>query len=175
MLANATRATPALDTSMDSAYEPVYLISMWYDGPRAGITRFRGEPHLFDSGGLMDAHGPSAPELDQFYLTPIPRASLALMLERAEIRARWVRARAQGLVVECEDALPVDRPRFDAIEEELAAHPFSRANLRLVRGTFRLVPQAERASGDGAWEARWVPITSPTHDDGRLRPFRRTS
>ena len=65
-------------------FEVVYTYE-WYDGPRQGVAKLEGTPHLFQSewrdGEDMDA--------DTFLLMPIEPDTFALVLEDWSIWRRW--------------------------------------------------------------------------------------
>jgi hypothetical protein len=94
-----------------SDYENVYTISDWYDGARAGVDDYSGQPHYYEC--LFD-------ELfgytETYWLHPIDYETFRLALEDWEIWERWDGARKEGKVdLETHPALPEDRARHEEI------------------------------------------------------------
>ena len=64
---------------MERAFERVYTVYDFYDGPRAGFADFDGAPHAYRSIWREDLDDWD-PE-DRFQLWPVPPDVLALALE----------------------------------------------------------------------------------------------
>jgi hypothetical protein len=153
---------------MWTEFEPIIAITTWWDGPRGGITHFRGRPHLFGSS-LLDA---SPEALSVFVLTPVPEPAVPILLELEEIGGRFDAARAEGRApADCYQVLPQDRPRYDALLSLLIPYEITEAAALTARGEFRVRRRSE-SGGALEWAARWELVTDATHDAGRLRPFR---
>jgi hypothetical protein len=105
-------------TDEESGYEPVFTMTDYYDGPRAGIASFSGKPHAYASPPNFYEEG-----FDDFYqLRPVDDETLRLALEDWEIWLRWEAASYAGLApIETHPALPEDRARHDHIAPLLAA------------------------------------------------------
>jgi hypothetical protein len=100
---------------VSSDYENIYTITDWYDGARAGVADFNGQPHYYEC--LFDE---SLGYTSTYLLHPIDAETLRLALEDWEIWERWDAARKEGRVdLETHPALPEDRARHDEIEAML--------------------------------------------------------
>jgi hypothetical protein len=98
-------------------FEIVYTYD-WYDGPRKGIAKYEGKPHLFQSewqdGECMNA--------DAFLLMPIDQETFSLALEQWAIWRRWETAFHQGKTArETHRAFPEDRGRHEELKRLLAS------------------------------------------------------
>jgi len=97
----------------DSAmFEIVYTCTDWYDGPRAGIANYCGQPHLFASewadGRELDS--------DTFLLSPAPMDVFELALEDWQIWRRWETAFHLGQInPDTHPALPEDLRRHEEL------------------------------------------------------------
>ena len=132
------------------AYEHVYSVTDYYDGPRGGVADFGGQPHAYLS--LWDD---SEEQWDStFVLRRIDEETLELVKEEW---ARWLRWRKafdeERTSISTHPALPEERERHEEIapilRERLAVDKSS--TLRAV-GHFRVV--------DGQWQVRWEPDIS---------------
>ncbi len=94
------------------AWERVYTVNDFYDGPRLGVANLHGKPHIYEaefSDELDDYTG-------SFWLREIDQNLLTLGLEDWAIWLRWEKAYKQGSVsIEGHPALPDDRARHDEI------------------------------------------------------------
>jgi hypothetical protein len=102
------------------AFERVYTMCDWYDGPRHGIASFEGRPHVYDA---EQSHGDTA-----YVVRPIDDATLALAVEDWAIWLRWEDALHAGDAPEgSHGALPEERARHEELgallEAALAALP----------------------------------------------------
>ena len=97
----------------EDGYETCYTVTDWYDGPRAGIADFRGEPHLYESefGDIGPNNLP-----DTFLLMPVDRETFERALEDYAIFLRWDAAYRAGTATE--DDRAVDRPTVGAIRPD---------------------------------------------------------
>ena len=94
-----------------SDYENVYTVTEWYDGERAGVADFNGQPHYYEC--LFDE---SFVYTSTYLLHPIDSETFRLALEDWEIWERWDAVRKEGNVnLETHPALPEDRARHDEI------------------------------------------------------------
>jgi hypothetical protein len=101
----------------DSAFEEVYTVDDWYDGPRTGFARYHGAPHHYRS--LYLDYDDWDTDEDSFELIPVSVAVLAAALEASAIFSRWNAARERGEITWTEDspksefgALAEDRDRY---------------------------------------------------------------
>jgi len=141
---------------LQSAFERVYTMTDYYDGPRRGIASFRGTPHEYvaEFDHSKDDHA------ETFELRPVDAETLRLALEDWEIWLRWDDAYKAGHVtLDTHPALPTERVRHDEIAPVLAARlaalpgPAIRAS-----GTFRPAP-GHATAGGGRWmEVQWIVV-----------------
>lgn len=137
----------------DSAFERVYTVVDWYDGPLRGIADFRGAPHFYES--VLDEE-----YSENFWLSPVSPQILRAALEDWEIWLRWEAAFHEGRVqLTTHPALPEDRARHDELATLLAA------NLRInpssaLRARAEFQPTEREAWGDTQpprLRVRWSP------------------
>ena len=93
------------------AFETIYTMTDYYDGPRKGIADYHGTPHLYEScwadNELAD---------DVFLLSPISAEVLDWALEDWDIWLRWRAAHDAGLTTtDTHPALPADRARHNEL------------------------------------------------------------
>ena len=128
----------------NSAFEEVYTIDDWYDGPRTGFAQYRGMPHHYRSLYLDFDEWES--DEDRFELIPVTADVLASALEASEIFDRWSEARKRGEVAWSSGdplsefgALAEDRDRYATARSVIVpyAEPGHRAAFT-VRGRFEL-------------------------------------
>lgn len=99
-----------------SSYDKVYTVTDYYDGARAGVADFNGQPHYYECQFDESKDDWS----DIFLLKPIDSETLNLALEDWDIWARWNAAYENGKAsVNTHPALPEDRERHDEISEIL--------------------------------------------------------
>jgi hypothetical protein len=94
------------------AWERVYTVNDFYDGPRLGVANLRGKPHIYEAefGEALDDYTGS------FWLRENDQHLLTLVLEDCEVWLRWQQAYKQGsATIESHPALPDDRARHDEI------------------------------------------------------------
>ena len=97
-------------------YDKVYTVTDYYDGARAGVADFNGQPHYYECQFDESKNDWS----DIFFLKPIDRETFRLALEDWDIWERWNAAREDGTVsLDTHPALPEDRKRHDEIAENL--------------------------------------------------------
>ena len=123
----------------DAAFERVYTVTDYYDGPREGIADFRGQPHRYLSVGWRTPAWVSGDE--RFELRSLSPDALVLELEHWAIWRRWEQAFHVGRTDNStHPALPADRARFEAIAAELArVHEPDTALVYIAVGEFRVV------------------------------------
>ncbi|MDQ3366294.1 MAG: hypothetical protein M3680_12790 [Myxococcota bacterium] len=140
----------------ERAFERVYTMTDYYDGPRRGIASFDGRPHAYAS--VFDHVKDGDAEI--YELRAVDEDTFARALEDWAIWLRWDDAFHAGLTtIETHPALPADRARHDALAPVLAASlaalpgPVVQAS-----GVFR--PSAGHTHGGGGrWlEVQWSPL-----------------
>jgi hypothetical protein len=93
------------------AFDTIYTMTDFYDGPRKGVANYHGVPHLYES-----CWADIGAESDVFLLTPISVDVLALAREDWDIWLRWSAAHHAGLTTtETHPALPEDRARHNEL------------------------------------------------------------
>jgi hypothetical protein len=98
------------------AFDTMYTMTDYYDGPRKGVANYHGVPHLYES-----CWADIKSESDVFMLTPISADVLALAQEDWDIWLRWSAAYHAGLTtLDTHPALPKDRARHDELVMLLA-------------------------------------------------------
>lgn len=134
------------------AFERVYTMTDYWDGPRRGIADFQGQPHLYESKFLDEDYD------DVFDLCPVDHETLALALEDWAIWLRWESAFHEGRTTTAtHPALPDDRARHDELAPLLAARlamlvePVARARAR-----FRMEPSLDRVTRGEFLEVEWT-------------------
>ena len=139
-------------------FEPVFTVTDYYDGPRAGIANFGGSPHSFRSlYADIDTNDDNV-----FALTPLDAETFRLALEDWAIWKRWESAFYAGRTDRStHPALPEDRQRHEWLERELAKRMAPEESSELVaKGDFRAVPGQEqlRPGVIREIEVRWYEI-----------------
>lgn len=107
-----------------AGYDKVYTVTDYYDGPRAGIADFHGQPHYYE----CQFDEVQSNWSDIFLLKPIDSKTFQLALEDWEIWERWNAAHEDGRVtLDTHPALPEERERHNEIsailENRLKANP----------------------------------------------------
>ncbi len=94
-------------------FEPVLTVHDWWDGPRAGVAHFRGQPHLY-----LSSWDDAADDWSDIYaLAALDAGTLALALEDYEIWRRWRIAFDAGTVAASSGpALPQDAARAQELK-----------------------------------------------------------
>ena len=101
---------------MDEAFETIYAILDWWDGPVEGIADFRGAPHYF----LETFDEVEDDFTNLFLLKPLDAAAFQMAMEIWEIWLRWIGAYNAGeTTLETHPALPYDRERYNTVQEIL--------------------------------------------------------
>jgi hypothetical protein len=76
------------------AFERVYSVWDYYDGPRSGIADYSGRPHYF----LSEWNDIGENYTEIFIVVPIDSETLTLMLEMEQIWREWEAAFHRGEV-----------------------------------------------------------------------------
>jgi hypothetical protein len=95
-----------------AGYDKVYTVTDYYDGPRAGVADFNGQPHYYECQ-FDDVQSNWS---DIFLLKRIDSETFQLALEDWEIWEHWNVAREEGRVsLDTHPALPEERERHNEI------------------------------------------------------------
>jgi hypothetical protein len=100
------------------AFERVFTVWDYYDGPRSGIAEFLGQPHYY----VCEWNAALNDYAETFILTPVDDETLSLALEQWAIWQEWDSARHRGVVSQStHPALPGVHPRYAELEALLKA------------------------------------------------------
>jgi len=135
------------------AFEPVYTVWDYYDGPRSGIAAFRGQPNHYDCEWSESKQDYA----DTFVLTAIDQGTLALAMEQWSIWLEWEAAFHRGEVPQSSHpGLPGSSGRYAELEaivrDRIRAKSATQCRARPV---FRFV-QAKENSPPGEFEVEWA-------------------
>jgi hypothetical protein len=100
------------------AFEHVYTVWDYYDGPRSGIADYSGRPHHYrcEWNAADDGHDQT------FVLTPIDQETLTLAMQQWSIWREWEEAFHRGEVPEStHPALAGSHPRYAELEASIKA------------------------------------------------------
>ena len=129
------------------AWDRVYTVNDYYDGPRLGIADVDGVPNVYEAefDHSTEEYG------DTFFVSPVDEGLLALVLEDWEIWLRWNSAFKRGEVtVESHPALPEDRQRHEALKIAIGDRlRVDRAQAKYMRARFETSPL------DGGTTVEW--------------------
>jgi hypothetical protein len=122
------------------AYERVFTVDDYYDGPRSGIASYLGRPHHYFCE-WDEARGDYS---DTFRLTPIDEETFSLAMERWSIWEQWDAAFRRGEVAQStHPGLPGSNPRYAELQRTLEARLALRPAIRKRKhGTFRWSTEA---------------------------------
>ncbi|HYW13483.1 MAG TPA: hypothetical protein VE871_16095 [Longimicrobium sp.] len=145
------------------AFERVYTVNDYYDGPRSGFADCGGVPHAYRSLWRhdLDDWDPD----DRFLLAPVTPEVLAIALEDWAIWLRWEDAYYAGRTTDAtHPALPADQPRHAEIRPVIdQALEVDAARACIAVGEFRAKdrgPGEIRTPGRLAeLEVRWIPAS----------------
>jgi hypothetical protein len=129
------------------AWDRVYTVNGYYDGPRLGIADVDGVPHIYEAefDHSTDKYG------DTFFVSPVDEGLLALVLEDWEIFLRWHAAFKRGEAsIKSHPALPGDRKRHEALRIAIGDRlRIDRGQAKYLRARFETSPQ------DGGTIVEW--------------------
>ena len=138
------------------AWEPVYAVNDFWDGPRGGVACVQGVPHIYQS--IFDDSADDY--LGSCRVSPIAPDVLALVLEDWQIWLRWSDAFQLGEVtLESHPALPADRPRHDEIQSMLLGR------LQVDQANCRTLTAQYRHTGEKRWEGWEVAWSAPKNSN----------
>lgn len=117
------------------AFERIYTVWDYYDGPRSGIATYLGQPHHYDCewDEVADDYA------NRFLLTPIDDEALALALEQWKIWREWEHRFHRGEVSQStHPALPGQHSRYEELGVTLKAYIAASSGSRIrARAIFR--------------------------------------
>jgi hypothetical protein len=117
------------------AWERVYTVNDWWDGPLLGVADVFGCPHIYELpvDTLKDDYH------DTFVVSPIDPELLRLVLEDWEIWMRWRDASERGeTTIATHPALPQDRPRHDELNQLIGSRlKVDLSDCKKLNGEFR--------------------------------------
>jgi hypothetical protein len=120
------------------AWDRVYTINDYYDGPRLGIADVDGVPNVYEAefDHSTEEYG------DTFFVSPVDEGLLALVLEDWEIWLRWNSAfKRSEVTVESHPALSEDRQRHEALKVAIGDRlRVDRAQAKYMRARFETLP-----------------------------------
>jgi hypothetical protein len=131
---------------LNMAFEKVYTVCDYYDGPRSGIADYSGQPHHYD----CEWNEVTDDFADTFVLTLIDSETLNLALEQWTIWRQWEEAFHRGEVSQStHPTISGQNVRYADLEALLKARiAASATRRRRARATFRTQPdQADRPRG----------------------------
>jgi len=128
----------------------VLTVDEFRDAPRRGVAELHGVPHIYEAEFDHSGEGYG----DTYFLSPIERGLLALVLQERAIRQRRDLAVARGdAPPECGPSLPEDRPRLEAIRHLVGARVrVDPENCRYYSAKFR--PRDPEVA-PGGWLVEW--------------------
>ena len=137
------------------AFERVFTVDDYYDGPRAGIASYQGRPHHY----LCEWDEARDDYSDTFRLTPIDEETFSLAMEQWSIWEQWESAFRRGEVAQStHPALPGSNRRYAELQRTIEALLASRPTLSdRKRGTFR-------SSAAAGKEVEWSDAATSTSD-----------
>lgn len=130
------------------AWERVYTINDFWDGPRLGVADVNGLPHIYQS-----QFNDRRDDFDDFFVvSPIDPELFQLILEDWEIWVRWSDAFDRGETTQhTHPALDYDRPRHDELNKLIGNRlKPDLANARTLKAQFRSIQK-----GWNGMEVRW--------------------
>jgi hypothetical protein len=140
-----------------AALDKVYTVTDYYDGPRAGVAEFRGQPHYYECQFDETSDNWS----DTFLLRPIDSETFKLALEDWDIWERWNVAReAEEVDLDTSPALPEERERHNQIAEVLKELLKADSKLDIkAKGQFDVVAPKREGQSIASLVVRWTVVT----------------
>jgi hypothetical protein len=131
-------------------WDRVLTVNDYYDGPRLGIAEVNGIPHIYEA----EFDHNSEEFGDTYFLSPVDKELLSLILEDWKIWLRWdVAFKKDEVTIETHPALLADRERYEAIK--LAIGDRLRVNTKeaiYLKAEFRNLPAGKEWDG---LEVQW--------------------
>ncbi|MGJ5205965.1 hypothetical protein [Bradyrhizobium sp. HKCCYLR20261] len=123
------------------AWDRVYTVNDYYDGPRLGLADVDGVPHIYEAefDHSTEDYG------DTYFVSPVDPQLFALIVEDWDIWLRWDAAFKRGEVPHhTHPALPGDRERHEALKIAIGDRlKADRARARYKRARFGVSPARE--------------------------------
>ena len=140
------------------AFERVYTVDEYYDGPRSGIANYCGQPYHYASE--WDDEGDNY--VSTFVLTPISDEAVTFAVEQWDIWRAWELAYHRGEVAQStHPASPGQNARNAELERIIKGFvENSSGPRRRARGTFRATP-GQRSLPKGVMrdlEVEWIEV-----------------
>jgi hypothetical protein len=136
------------------AFERVYTVDDYFDGPRSGVADYMGRPHHYACEWDKDADDYA----DTFALTEIESATLSRVLEQWTIWRQWELAFHRGAISQStHPAIPGNHARYLELDAEIKVRvanitsPPTRA-----RAEFRIDTKEQRDLPAGMMQALQV-------------------
>jgi len=132
----------------------VHTVTDYWDGPRAGVAEFDGQPHYYECHFDETSDDWS----DTFVLRPIDSETFKLALEDWDIWERWNAAFEAGEVdLDTHPALPEERERHDQISEVLKERLKADSKLNIkAKGQFEVVAPKRQGQSIASLVVRWT-------------------
>ena len=142
------------DSTGESSFEAVHAVNDYWDGPREGVANLRGQPHHYKCVFSQEDDDWT----DLFVLSPIDQDTFVLEMEAWGIWCRWITAFNEGRVDQSSHpALPEDRSRREAIQEQLEPRYAKVRSTLKMRGLFRVRTDMEKGEdGRHPVEVQWT-------------------
>ncbi len=84
-----------------AAYETVYVVDDWYDGPRSGFADYKQQPHSYRSLHLdINSSADYDYDEDRFELTPVSAQALEWAIASHQLWNKWNEAYRAGILPE---------------------------------------------------------------------------
>jgi len=145
------------------AFERVYTVDDYYDGPRSGITEYCGQPHHYRCEWDEAKSNYAA----SFLLMPVDAETLALATEQWAIWREWEAAFHRGEVPQStHPGRAGTNRRYDELQAKIADR-IARQPTQAVRAcpVFRVPDQANLPPGVmRELEVEWTEVESLTQD-----------
>jgi hypothetical protein len=129
------------------AWDRIYTVNTYYDGPRLGIADVDGVPHIYEA----EFDHSSDEYSGTYFVSPVDESLQALVLEDWEIWLRWAAAFKRGEVtIESHPALLEDRERHEALKIAIGDRfKVDRAQAKSMKARFATSPH------DGSTIVEW--------------------
>ena len=136
-----------------AGYDKVYTVTDYYDGPRAGVADFNGEPHYYE----CQFDEVQSNWSDIFLLKRLDSETFQLALEDWEIWERWNVAHEEGRVSEdTHPALPEERERHNQIYTILQTKLKSEPEKEIkAKAEFKVVEPKRKGQSIADLQVKW--------------------
>ncbi len=136
-----------------AGYDKVYTVTDYYDGPRAGVADWNGQPHSYECQFDEVLSNWS----DIFLLKRIDSEPFRLALQDWEIWERWNAAREEGRVsLDTHPALPEERERHNKISTILQSKLKSEPEKDIkAKAEFEVIEPKRKGQSIAALQVKW--------------------